>query len=459
MRGLFLSITALLAGTSLVQLGGGLIGTLIAMQMAMRSFPVSTAGLIMSAFSIGYVVSVFYAHTLIERVGHIRAYAVFATVLSAVTLIYPFAVSPLSWGALRITQGFCFAGLSVCSESWLNERSTNEVRGQVFSFYMIAIYVAQAMGQFLLMVPDSSGYGLFVIASILLSLALVPVAMTHVPAPPTPQPSRINLRRLFAASPLGAFGALLSGVVVGAFNGMAPYLARDIELTATGTAQLMSAAIFGGLIMQWPIGKLSDRVDRRLVIIAITVAILVTGVAGAILVRLQPSALILLAPLLGGALFTLYPLCVAHTNDFLAPQDMVAMSGGLILAYGIGAILGPFCAASLMDPLGPEGLFIFIAGCGGGGRRLRDPASARPRRPDGRRQGILPGGFGHDDDDLARAGSARRPRCGVLRDRNPAAGRRFRAGRRERGERGEIMERATGFEPATPSLGSSCSTN
>ena len=183
MRGLFFSITALLVGTSLVQLGGGLVGTLIAMQMAMREFPVTTAGTIMSAFSIGYVISVFYAHTLIERVGHIRAYAVFATILSAVTLVYPFAVSPWSWGLLRITQGFCFAGLSVCTESWLNERATNEVRGQVFSFYMIAIYVAQALGQFLLMVPDSSGYGLFVIASILLSLALVPVAMTHVPGP------------------------------------------------------------------------------------------------------------------------------------------------------------------------------------------------------------------------------------------------------------------------------------
>ena len=258
MRGLFVSITALLAGTSFVHLGGGLIGTLIAMQMALRDFSVATAGAVMASFSIGYVISVFYAHTLIEQVGHIRAFAVFATTLSAVTLVYPFAVDPLSWGVLRAVQGFCFAGLAVCTESWLSERSTNEVRGQVFSFYMIAIYLAQALGQILLMLPDPSGYGLFVISSILLSLALVPVAMTRVPAPPTPQPSPIDLRALAKKAPLGAFGALVAGAIIGAFNGLAPYVARDIGMTASGTAQLMSIAILGGLLFQWPLGKLKQ---------------------------------------------------------------------------------------------------------------------------------------------------------------------------------------------------------
>ena len=456
MRGLFFSITALLVGTSLVQLGGGLVGTLIAMQMAMREFPVTTAGTIMSAFSIGYVISVFYAHTLIERVGHIRAYAVFATILSAVTLVYPFAVSPWSWGLLRITQGFCFAGLSVCTESWLNERATNEVRGQVFSFYMIAIYVAQALGQFLLMVPDSSGYGLFVIASILLSLALVPVAMTHVPAPPTPQPSRIDLPALFRASPLGAFGALMSGVAVGAFNGMAPYLARDIGLTATGTAQLMSAAILGGLVMQWPLGKLSDRVDRRLVIIGVSLAILAASGGGAALVRLYPSALILLAPLLGGALFTLYPLCVAHTNDFLAPKDMVAMSAGIDPGLRIRRHSRPVQRGGADEAAGAGRAVRLHARLRGGGVRLRPAAPAQARRADGRGQGVVPGRARHDDHHLARNGPARRSRAGSVRLRDPAAGRRIRTGRRA--AKG-MMERATGFEPATPSLGSSCSTN
>lgn len=361
MRGLFYSITALLAGTSFVHLGGGLVGTLIAMQMALHDFSVTTAGLVMSSFSVGYVVSVFYAHTLVERVGHIRAYAVFATVLSAVTLVYPFAVSPASWGALRIVQGFCFAGLAVCTESWLNERSTNEVRGQVFSFYMIAIYLAQAAGQLMLMLPDESGFGLFVAASILLSLAVVPVAITHVPAPPTPQPSRIDLRGLFRASPLGAFGALVSGITIGAFNGLTPYVARDIGLTASGTAQLMSVAILGGLLLQWPVGKLSDRMDRRIVIIGVALGILAAGAAAAVVTRWDPTVLIYMAPVLGGTLYALYPLCVAHTNDFLRPQDMVSMSGGLILVYGLGAILGPLSATALMAPMGPSGLFVFLA--------------------------------------------------------------------------------------------------
>ena len=363
MRKLVFSIAALLAATAMVHLGGSLMGTLVAMRMALAEIPVLSTGAVMSAYSVGFVSGVFFARHLITGIGHIRAFAVFASVLSAASLIFPFAVAPLPWGTLRGLQGFCAAGLCVCTESWLNERSTNEVRGQVFSFYMITIYLAQSAGQFFLILPDETGFALFIVGSILLSLALVPVAVTRVEAPPLPKPSRIGLRSLISVSPLGALGSFTSGLVTGAFAAMLPYAARSMEMTVVDTAHLMSAAIFGGLIFQWPIGWLSDRVDRRVVIVVVCLGIAVTGGGSAALVEWDRETLIFLVPLLGGMVFTLYPLSVAHTSDVTAPTDMAATTGQLIVANGIGSITGPLAAAATMQPMGPSGLFVFLAGC------------------------------------------------------------------------------------------------
>jgi MFS family permease len=363
-RRVIFSIAALLLGSALLHVGGGLLGTLLGLRMALTEFSEIVAGAVMSSFFVGYILGVSYAHRLIGGVGHIRAYAALASLVSAATLLHPFWVAAMPWAILRALQGFCLAGLAVCTESWLNERATNTNRGQVLSFYMIAVYLAQAGGQFMLNLRDPSGFGLFVIASVMVSLALVPVALTRVVAPTPPKPSRFGLRELYVASPLGLVGACVSGIILGAFYGLAPFFAQQVGFTVAETSQLMGAAILGGLLLQWPLGKLSDLVDRRTVIGGLTAGIAVIGAGAAVASGWSVEALILIAPFLGGVIFTLYPLSVAHTNDFIDATDLVPASGALILCYGLGAALGPIGASGLMLAMGPAGLFAFIAACG-----------------------------------------------------------------------------------------------
>jgi len=247
----------------------------------------------------------------------------------------------------------------MCTESWLNERASNEIRGRVFSLYMITIYLAQGGGQFLLYLDGDSEFTLFIIASILFSLALVPVAVTRVQAPEPIKPSRLRLRELYGISPLGISGAFACGIILGGFYGLAPYFAQQTGLGFDGAARFMAAAIVGGLLLQWPIGRLSDRFDRRTVFGGLALAVSVTSGAFFFLPEGGVVPLFVLAAVFGGAIFTLYPLCVAHTFDHIAPTDMVWASGGLIVAYGIGAAIGPLAAAGMISFVGPFGLFVF----------------------------------------------------------------------------------------------------
>ncbi|MDX9859643.1 MAG: MFS transporter [Rhodospirillales bacterium] len=370
MRQIISSISALLAGSAILNLGSGLLGTVIALRMAVAGFPALVVGGVTSAYFVGYVLGVFYAYHLVARVGHIRSYAALASVLAVSALMHPFLVEPLFWAGLRFVQGFCLAGLAVCTESWLNERATNDIRGRVLSIYMIAIYVALVAGQLLLNLPDPTGFGLFIIPAALMSLALVPVATTRILAP-TPRPtSRFGFRELWSISPLGVTGAVASGVILSAFYGLTPYFAQLTGLGTEGTSRLMAAAIAGGLLGQWPIGRLSDRMDRRLVLLGVALATAAVGavaVAGFVVPASAAHASVLmlgLAPVLGIAIFTIYPLSVAHTNDFIDPIHLVPASAGMILAYGLGAIVGPGVAAGLMSVIGPIGLFVFFGGAG-----------------------------------------------------------------------------------------------
>ncbi|MBE0531207.1 MAG: MFS transporter [Rhodospirillales bacterium] len=371
MRKTLIAIAALLLGSAILNLGSGLLGTALALRMAVAEFPVIVAGAITSGYYVGYWLGVFWAYRLLAGVGYIRAYAALASIFSATTLMLPFFVAPEPWGAVRFVHGFCIAGLAVCSESWLNERTVNENRGRIFSLYMIVIYIAQGGGQLLLLVPDSSGFGLFAISAALLSLALVPVAGTRRTVAPTPNPpSRLGLRDLWNVSPVGVAGALSSGLILGAFYGLMPYFAEEAGLGTAGTSRLMAAAIIGGLLFQWPLGRLSDRTDRRYVLLGVLLvtfligmvaaaALLVPGLAGHV-----PTMLLVLAPVLGAAIFTIYPLGAAHTNDSVDSAHVVSASAGLILAYGTGAIAGPAAAAVMMMAIGPAGLFVFFAMAG-----------------------------------------------------------------------------------------------
>lgn len=362
MRHLLPTIAALLAGTAFLQLGNGALSTLLSLRMGLDGLPSFVVGPVMAAYFVGLILGVFNGHRLISGVGHIRAFAVLAAVMSAASLAHPLAVAPLPWGVLRLVEGFCMAGIFMCVESWLSERSTNEIRGRVLSLYMVAVYMAQGLGQYLLTFDDPTGFGLFIVVSILVSLAVVPVAAARVEAPPPPPPSRLDFKGLYAISPLGVFGSAAAGVMQGAFYGLGPYYAQRTGFGVAGTAQFMGATILGGLLLQWPIGRLSDRFDRRAVIAGLCLAVAVAS-AAMIAVAGRGDAIVL-AAVFGGAIFTLYPLCVAHANDFVEPADMVRASGGLILAYACGAIVGPLAASAAMAAIGPLGLFAFISAVG-----------------------------------------------------------------------------------------------
>jgi len=361
MRSSLLSVSALLAGCVLLYLGNGALGTLLGLRLAIEGYPSWVVGTVMSGYFIGIVAGGFFSHKLISGVGHIRAFSVLASVMSAATLAHPLLDDPVSWGLLRFIQGYCMAGLAMCTESWLNERSTNQTRGSIFSLYQIAVYLSQGVGQLLLNLGELSGFTLFVMASILLSLALVPVAASQVQAPTLPEPRRFGIRELYAVSPLGMIGCFASGLILGAFYSLAPLFAQMTQLSIADTTQFMSAVIIGGLLLQWPIGRFSDSIDRRSVLAGVCLAIAVACLGMIVSSGSSLIVLLVLGAVFGGVSFTLYPLSVSHANDYIDPADLVPASGGLIIAYGLGATIGPLGAAGIIELQGAIGLFTFIA--------------------------------------------------------------------------------------------------
>lgn len=338
--------------------------TLVSVRLERAGSGALLIGLVGTAYFVGLVVGSLQAPALVRRVGHIRAFAAFVAAISASTLIYAVHRDVLLWGLLRFGDGFCLAGVYVCLESWLNERADAETRGSVLAGYMIALYGGQALGQFLLGLGDTSPAMPLLVASILISLAAIPVVMTRIAAPPPDEGWALPFRELYRISPLGIVGASLTGVMLGAFYALGAVYARRLGMGLSDTALFMSMVILGGVALQWPLGWLSDRIDRRKVI--------VFGFGGALAASLgvvalgRPGGLLLgMGALFGGLSFALYPLCVAHTNDHLAPQQRVAASGGLVLLYSLGAALGPLAGATAMTLAGTSGLFLCIAMCAG----------------------------------------------------------------------------------------------
>jgi len=361
MRSTVATISSLLLGIALLMLGNGLLGTLLGVRMALAGLSSITIGLVMAGYFVGLALGALFGHGVIAGVGHIRAFSAFASLYSAVSLAHAFHFDPVFWCGLRILQGFCMAGLFMCVESWLNARATNETRGQLMSVYMIVIYFAQGLGQYFLTQGAPDAFVLYALVSAIVSLAVVPVALTRLPAPPPPQPSRISLRKLYEISPLGIFGAFASGLVVGAFYGMGPAFAPMAGLGLGQTALFMALAILGGLALQWPIGRLSDRIDRRTVILGAALAVAAISAALALAAERSVAGVLAGGALFGAFGFVLYPLSVAHANDVIDPDEFVGLAAGLLLAYSFGAIGGPVGAAAVMAWSGPGGLFLFTA--------------------------------------------------------------------------------------------------
>ena len=358
---LFMSVAALMLGVAILNFGNGLFGTFLSLRMNLEAFPTEVTGLVMSAYYAGFVVGAYRCDRIINRVGHIRAFAAFAAAVSAVALVAAFFVSPSVWGVMRATLGFCLAGVFMVTESWLNMRATASTRGRLFSMYMMVSYLATGGGQLLLGLRDPRSQDFFMIAALSYSFSLIPLALTSAETPAPVASSKLDLSALYRISPLGVLTCLGAGLVVSSFYGMGAVFAQEAGFTVSEVSYFMGAAIFGGLALQWPVGRLSDRYDRRMVIFAVAVLTAVPSLGLATIAGTDKALVIGLACLYGGFSFTLYPLAVAHANDFVAAKDAVKASGGLLLSWGIGASCGPLAAAAMMGRLGPRGLFLFVA--------------------------------------------------------------------------------------------------
>jgi MFS family permease len=351
---------ALFLGIAMMMLGNGLQASLLGLRATAEGFATGTTGLVMSAYYLGFLAGSTLTPRIVKNVGHVRVFSALASLASTAALVHAAFVEPWTWGAMRFVTGFCYAGLYIVAESWLNDRATNETRGQLLSVYMLMILGGVTGGQLLLNLADPNGFLLFVLASVLVSLALVPVSLTAGPAPAFDAPSKVGLLELYRISPLGVAGAMATGMAHGVLFAMGAVYADRIGLSVAQVSIFMGAAYLGGMIFQWPIGHLSDRFDRRRVMTAVTLLAAIFAVAAVSVTSLSVAVLLLVMLLFGGMTLPMYSLCIAHTNDYLDPGQMVAASATLVLVGGLGASLGPPAAAALMALAGPHGFFLAL---------------------------------------------------------------------------------------------------
>jgi len=359
-------IAPVLAAGFLTQSGNGLLTTVIGVRLDAGGYSAQVAGLLTAAYYAGLLVGIKFAVRLVERVGHIRGFAALAAFGAVAGLAYALWPTPWFWMVLRFVGGFAVAGLFVVMESWLNMKATNETRGSIFSYYMVTNYAALAAGQMLLGVWDIDGFQLFSLAAIAMILALVPPSVTRQPAPTLTGRSLFRLRDLYRLSPVAVAGAGVSGAVIGPTYGLMPVYASGTGLSLGEVSLLMTTLILGGVLLAWPVGRVSDRFDRRLVIICVCTACALASVAILLAGGLSLLLLVALVAVFGGVGFTIYPLAVAHANDFVPAEDTVALTGGLLLVFGLGAMLGPPVASLMMDLLGYPALFLYMALAVGG---------------------------------------------------------------------------------------------
>jgi MFS family permease len=351
---------ALLLGMMLLLIGNGLQGTLLGVRGAIEGFDAATMSLVMSAYYLGFLAGSRRVAVMIRRVGHVRVFAALASLISAAFIMYAAAPNPYLWVAMRLLVGFCFAGVYVVAESWLNEAATNETRGQALSLYMIVQMVGIISAQGLLTFADASGYTLFIIMSVLVSVSFAPILLTVSAAPAYQTTKRMTLRQLFGISPLGCVGTFLLGGVFAGIFGMASVFGTEKGLSVSQIALFVASIYTGGLLAQFPIGWISDRMDRRRLIMVLTAFGAIVTLVGTFFTAATPVVMVL-GFLIGGVANPLYSLLIAYTNDFLEHSDMAAASGGLLFINGLGAITGPLLIGWLMTRFGADAFFLFIA--------------------------------------------------------------------------------------------------
>ena len=356
------SLSALIISIILLVSGNAFLTTLLGIRLSIESVEPSVIGWVLVCYSVGFVLGTLYVSRIIARVGHIRAFAVFAALAAVTALVYPLSVTMVLWALLRALSGFSIAGVLVVIESWFSSRATNSNRGALFAVYQIVFYIAAAGGQLVVNLGDPANFMPFTLAAILLTLALIPLSLTRMEAPHIETAERMSFFTLARESFTGMAGALTCGVLIGGFYALGPVYATMAGLDVSRTSLFMAAAIVAAMILAWPLGRICDTFDRRRVMFIVAVGAAATAVAVAIVGSANLKLLMLLVGLFTGLSATLYPIAVAITNDRMESHRIVAASATLLLSYGIGSVIGPVVMAEMMSELGPSGLFWGSAG-------------------------------------------------------------------------------------------------
>lgn len=355
---------SLLIATTILTMGNGLMNSLLSINMRLQDYNNQIIGLVMSANYLGILLGVYFCQKIVQQVGHIRSFAVFAAVMTAVSLVHGLYMSAWLWAVLRLINGLCVTGLFMVIESWLNEKVEPVFRGRLLSIYMILVYFGIGSGQLLLNVSNVQGQTIFMIAAILFALCLVPISITRAVNPQPLEVPHYNLIKLFKLAPLSMLGTFIVGMINSSFYAMGPMFGLDIGLPVSQVSLFMSLTVWAGLLFQYPVGLFSDRLDRLTVLSALGFLVMLVSIG---IVMLGRAGLGVLLPLTVcfGIVFTIYPVAMARAQDNIDKEEIVPVSAALILFFGLGACFGPITASFLISKVGPFGLYYFTAGCGG----------------------------------------------------------------------------------------------
>ncbi|MEO9336500.1 MFS transporter [Mesorhizobium sp. SB112] len=354
-------ILSLLRGTAFLLAASGLHGLLLPLRGQEEGFSTASLGLMGSAWAAGFVAGCYFAPRLVRRAGHVRAFGTFAASAAIIALLTGLWINEFIWIALRAFTGFAMAGCFMIIESWLNEKATNENRGTVFGLYMMVTYASIMAGQMMVAASDVGTSSLFMVAGILFCLSLIPTAVSSAAQPQPLQDVSLDLKGLYATSPVSFVGCILVGVANGAWGTLGAVYGARIGITTPEIALMMSIVVVAGAAMQMPIGRASDKMDRRYVLAAAGLGSAIFAVAIFFAMPRSGVAVIAMTACYGALAYTLYSLAVAHANDHARPEEFVKVSGGLLLLYGFGTMIGPVIGAWLMSSMRPESLFLATA--------------------------------------------------------------------------------------------------
>lgn len=359
MRQILKSVIPPIASLMILCMGNALFVTYTSVRLKMDGYSIHTIGYIVGAYFAGQLVGSYVSDKIIEKIGHIRAYAVFATSMTVLAMLQALFLQLWMWATVRFLGGICIAGLFVVIESWLLAKSTPTTKGRVLSIYMTSFYAAQGIGQLLLNVADPMSVVPFAIVVILSAISIVPLSITNVSAPEIKGRSSLNTTKLLKKCALGVYTCTVSGLLLGPIYGLVPIFAKDSGMTLEAIAYATCFTILGGFALQWPVGQISDKIDRKKVISFVGFAASAVALTTLFVPASFEAMLFILLAAFGGFSFTVYPLGIAHCSDSLEEKDLISATAILSIAYSIGSIIGPIIASNMMGFLGPKGLFVY----------------------------------------------------------------------------------------------------